>query len=230
MDGYTRYAIYYAPPEDHPLTAFGAAWLGWDPEAGRTVPHLEINGLPRPAAQMTLAPRKYGFHGTLKPPFRLAEGTTVTDLHAATHALTARLSPVRLDGMRLARIGQFVALVPCSESRELAQLAATLVESLDGYRAPLSPEDLARRRASDLSLQQEALLHSWGYPYVMDEFRFHITLSGSLPEPAADKLVAALEPHVTPLLEAPMALREVCLFGEGQDGRFHNLHRYPLAS
>ena len=33
---------------------------------------------------------------------------------------------------------------------------------------------------SGLTDRQEALLTQWGYPYVMEEFRFHITLTGAL--------------------------------------------------
>jgi hypothetical protein len=34
--------------------------------------------------------------------------------------------------------------------------------------------------AAPLSERQRALLIEWGYPYVFDEFRFHMTLSSSL--------------------------------------------------
>ena len=227
MEGYTRYALYYAPPPG-PLAEFGAAWLGWDPETGQEVAHPAVAGLPRAVEAITATPRKYGFHGTLKPPFRLAEGIGIADLHAATEALTAQLPPVRLEGLRLARLGSFVALVPQGRSEGLEALATTLVESLDGFRAPPDARELARRRASGLSARQNALLERWGYPYVMEEFRFHLTLSGALPEAEAEAVVAALGPVLAPRVPQPFRIHEVCLFGEGQDGRFHNLHRYAL--
>ena len=66
---FTRYAIYYLPPAGA-LADFGARWLGWDVRRGAAAVQLDLPGL----RDATEAPRKYGFHGTLKPPFRLAEG------------------------------------------------------------------------------------------------------------------------------------------------------------
>jgi putative phosphonate metabolism protein len=233
MDGYTRYAIYVAPPPG-PLATLGAQWLGWDAEAGRGAalpPGRAVADLPRPQRALTEAPRPYGFHGTLKPPFLLAEGRTVPGLHAAVSALAPSLHRVRLDGLRLGEIGAFVALVPDGDSAALGTLAARIVEALDGFRAPPSGEELARRRAAGLTDRQEALLARWGYPFVMEEFRFHMTLTGPLPDPDERARVAgALRPLFEPLIERPFRIDEICLFGEGQDGRFRNLHRYPLSA
>lgn len=227
MEGYSRYAIFYAPPPG-PLSRFGAQWLGWDPESGTEPVPPDIAGLPVSRTEITATPRKYGLHGTLKPPFRLVEGASVADLHAATEALTIQLPRVRLNGLRLSRLGRFVALVPDGPAERLAALAATLVETLDGFRAPPSPQDLTRRRAAGLSAKQDALLLRWGYPYVLEEFRFHITLSGALAEADAAQLVSSLAPHVEPLLMRPFQIGDICLFGEGRDGRFRILHRYAL--
>jgi len=228
MDGYTRYALYFAPPPG-PLATLGARWLGWDAEAGRGAsppPSEAWPALPRPPRDLTARPRKYGFHGTLKPPFALAEGCTVAGVHDAVAALAPRLKRVKLDGMRVSAIGSFVAIVPEGDTGGLAELAATLVTSLDGFRAPPSEEDLARRRGSGLTPRQEVLLQEWGYPYVMDEFRFHLTLTGPLPDDERDATADALAPLFEPHLERPFRIDEICLFGEGQDGRFRKLHRY----
>ncbi|PKP65441.1 MAG: phosphonate metabolism protein, partial [Alphaproteobacteria bacterium HGW-Alphaproteobacteria-8] len=75
MDQMHRFALYYAPPPG-PLADFAADWLGWDATAGREMPHPIVPGLPGPVEELTRAPRKYGLHGTLKPPFRLAQGAT----------------------------------------------------------------------------------------------------------------------------------------------------------
>lgn len=232
MDGYTRFALYYAPPPGA-LATLGAQWLGWDAEAGRGAslpPGHDWPALPRPQKALTRAPRTYGFHGTLKPPFALAEDRTVTGLHAALSALAPRLHRLRLDGLRLAEMGDFLALVPEGDSAALDALAATLVEALDGFRAAPTDEDVARRRAAGLTPQQDAMLARWGYPFVMDEFRFHITLTGPLPDDAERAAVAdALGPLFEPLIERPFRIDDICLFGEGQDGRFRNLHRYTLS-
>jgi len=228
MHGYRRYAIYYAPPTDSALAAFGAAWLGWDAETGLEVAQPQIAGLPSPVDEITQTPRKYGFHGTLKPPFRLAPGATVDQLHARIEDVTGRLAPIALDGLRLAGLGRFAALVPDGDAHALAQVAGTLVTELDDLRDPLTEAELAKRRKSGLSPNQEAMLVQWGYPYVLDEFRFHLTLSGALPGAASEAVVMALAPHLSTLVPKPWPVRDVCLFGEAEDGRFHILHRYPL--
>jgi putative phosphonate metabolism protein len=232
MDGYTRYAIYYAPPRGA-FATLGAQWLGWDPEAGRGAslpPGRDWPELPRPQRAITQAPRPYGFHGTLKPPFALAEDRTVLGLHATLAALAPRLHRVRVDGLRIDELGDFLALLPEGDTASLDALAATLVEALDAFRAPPTDDELARRRAAGLTEAQEALLVRWGYPYVMDEFRFHMTLTGPLPRDDRVQVAEALRPLFEPKIERPFRLDAICLFGEGQDGRFRNLHRYPLSA
>ena len=231
MDGFTRYAIYFAPPPGA-LASLGARWLGWDAEAGRSAslpPGRDWPPLPRARRALTDRPRPYGFHGTLKPPFALAEDGSVLGLHAALGALAPRLRRVRLDGLRVRELGDFVALAPEGGTASLDALAATLVEALDGFRAPPDAEEIARRRAPGLTERQEAMLRHWGYPYVMEEFRFHLTLTGPLAATERAETAAALRPLFEPLLERPFRIDEVCLFGEGQDGRFRNLRRYALS-
>ncbi|MBC7138286.1 MAG: DUF1045 domain-containing protein [Defluviimonas sp.] len=228
MKEFQRYAIYWAP-EPGPLAEFGAAWLGWDAARGIDRVQPPLPGLPRPLAELTEAPRRYGFHATLKPPFRLVEGTTPEGLSGAVRRLAASLAPVTLDGLALRRLGGFLALVPTGDTAALEALAATLVAELDPWRAALTPEAMMRRQSARLTDAQKDLLDRWGYPYVMEEFRFHLTLTGALPEAEARALEALLAPVVAPLLPRPLAIRDICLFGEAGDGRFHLLHRYELS-
>ncbi|MFV0359133.1 DUF1045 domain-containing protein [Tropicimonas sp.] len=228
MDGFTRYALYFAPPPG-PLADFGAAWLGWDPRAGRRVAHIPMSGLPLPVSEITAAPRKYGFHATLKPPFRLAAQFDVGELHNAAEALASSLAPVLLDGLRVTGIGEFLALTPVGDQTRLALLTARVVEALDIFRAPPDEAELRRRRDAGLSARQEELLKAWGYPHVMEEFRFHLTLTGRLPPQTRDTVKARLDEMLEPLLPRPFRMREMSLFGEGQDGRFHLLNSYILS-
>ena len=227
MSRFQRYAVYVMP--DGPLARFGAAWLGWDALSGRPVDHPVVAGLPRPLAEITATPRKYGLHATIKPPFRLAEGTTLAALMADLAGLCDRQGPVTLDGLRLTRLGSFLALTPAGDTTALHALAARAVTDLDRHRAPLTAADLARRRAgAALTPAQEENLTRWGYPYVLDQFRFHITLTGSLPKPEATAVEAALAPHLAPLLQGPCTIDSLCLLGEDGAGLFHLIHRYPL--
>lgn len=224
-----RHAVYWVP-EPGPLAAFGAAWLGWDLEAGRAVEPPDVPGLPRPLADLTAAPRRYGFHATLKPPFRLAPGRSEAELSAAVGGLATRLAPARADALRLAQVGHFLALVPDGDGRALGALAAEAVAALDAFRAPAPPEEVARRRAAGLSPIEEANLVRWGYPYVMDAFRFHVTLTGRLEPGEAGPVLALLGARLEgeALLPRPFALGALAHVGEGQDGRFRLLARHPL--
>ena len=224
---YRRFAVYAMP--EGALLAAGAAWLGWDSASGQVPDRPEVPGLPDAAATLTATPRKYGFHGTVKPPFRLAPGVDAQALARAVEALCARLPAVTVDRLEVRRLGGFVAMVPAAPCAALADLAARVVADLDLFRAPLTEAELARRRKSGLSPRQEALLAQWGYPYVMEEFRFHMTLTGNLGAEAAEAARGVLAAHFAPLLARAFVLDSLCLMGEDAAGRFHLIHRYPLA-
>lgn len=226
MDGYTRYAIFYAPPSGSALHHFGARWLGWDAEAGQVV--VPPSGLDFDISAATATPRRYGFHGTLKPPFALAKGCDAPALADALAALAGRLAPVTCAPLRVQRLGGFLALRPAEASPALSSLAGACVQELDALRAPSSAEDLARRRAAGLSLRQEAYLTRWGYPYVLEEFRFHLTLTGALDAETLPRATEAAQTLAAPFLSDPFTIRELCLFGEDATRRFHLLSRFPL--
>ena len=223
-----RHAVYWTPTPG-PLSDRLAAWLGWDPARGVAVAHPEVPDLPRPAAEITKRPRRYGPHATLRPPMRLAPGRTAEELEAAVAALAGRLAPAVADGLRLGRMDGFVALRPEGDAGDLDALAAEVVRALDPFRAEPDAEELARRRAAGLDARQEALLLRWGYPYVMEAFRFHVTLSGPLGEAEAAAVEVALGPALEPLLPRPFALDALTLMGEGADGFFREIGRFALA-
>lgn len=222
-----RYAIYYAP-NSGPFADFTAGWLGWDLARGIVPPRALVQGLPADAALLTEPARKYGFHGTLKAPFRMHEGRTEGDLHAACFALAQALGRVRLDGLMLQEIGGFLALIPKGETSALIQLASEVVVSLDSFRAPLSEAEISKRRPEALTSRQRDLLGRYGYPYVLEEFQFHLTLTGALSAGDLAATKTALTPHLAPLLPQPFILNDLCLCGEGDDGLFRILHRYAL--
>lgn len=227
MSAFRRYAIYYLPSAEA-FAPFATAWLGWDAVDGQRVVHPNVSGLPAPVATLADRPRRYGLHATLKPPFRLAEGTDVEALLAAARAFAAETAAARADGLRLARLGRFLALVPVGDPGEIAALAGSIVRAFDPFRAPASAVELARRRASGLTPAQDALLLEWGYPYVFDEFRFHITLTGPLREADARAVEAALQPQFSGLLPTPFEIGDIALAGEDEEGFFHLIHRYGL--
>lgn len=223
---FTRYAIYFAPPAKAEWSQFAAQWLGWDMERGCRLTQPEISGLDLEA--ITEVPRKYGLHATLKPPMRLAPGTCLDALQEACTALAAHQPPVTLDGLHLARLGRFLALRVTGDETALGHLAAACVQDLDAFRAPAPMAELEKRRGAGLTPAQEQNLLAWGYPYVLDQFRFHITLSGRLPKADLPAVETALETHLVPLLPRPFEIRDLALVGEDAAGRFHMIHRYAL--
>ncbi|GGC07312.1 phosphonate metabolism protein [Marivita lacus] len=220
---YARFAIYYLPPEGA-LADFGAGWLGWDCVAGRDSIPPHVPGLD----DVTMTPRKYGFHGTLKPPFRLAEGSDAEGLRQAVAQMAQVCPAAQSDALTLTALGRFLALTPVGDTSGIARVAATCVEALDVFRAPPDEAELERRRKARLSDRQEALLQRWGYPYVMEEFRFHMTLTGPLSVEEIDHWSDIARAHLPPL-PSPFVMDEVALVGERQDGRFELIQRYALA-
>ncbi len=220
---YTRFGIYYLPPASGALAEFGARWLGWDINEGCAVTQPEIPHI----AEITRTPRKYGFHGTLKPPFSLAPGRDIIQLQEAVAALALTMPHLALDGLELSRLGRFLALVPQGDTAALAEMAARIQRDLDMFRAPLTEAEIDRR-SGGLTARQKANLLTWGYPYVMEDFRFHLTLTDRLTKPQRADAEAALT-TLLPDLCRPVTLAEIALVGERADGMFKTLHRYPFS-
>lgn len=219
---FTRYGVYYTA--EGGFAEAGAAWLGWHIADGTAVAHPEVEGPHLP--ELTETPRKYGFHGTIKPPFALADGTTEADLRGAFATLCDTVKPVICDGLQVARLGRFLALTPRGDTADLAALAAKAVRDLDRFRAAPSEAELAKRRQSNLTPAQEENLALYGYPYVMDQFRFHMTLTGRTRE--LDTVQQAAERYFAPVLPDPFRVDALTLVGEGDGGRFIEIDRRPL--
>jgi putative phosphonate metabolism protein len=191
--GMERYALYFMPPSHSDLGAFGTSVIGRDAETGADVAFAdalrdEFDDWP----VMTAEPRRYGFHATLKAPFRLSDGMTEQQLCDAVRDFAAKHPPVRLPPLIVAPISRFVALVPTAPDSDLSAFAASVVQNFDSFRAPLTPAERARRLRAPLTERQIALLDAWGYPYVLDAFRFHMTLTGPLPDQDQDRAVRVL--------------------------------------
>ena len=226
-----RYALYFAPLDDRPLWDFGSATIGWDAETATEHPARP----PAPAlapgwTEATAEPRRYGFHATLKAPFALAEGTSAEALLAAAEAFAARPRPVPQLRLKVRILAGFVALVPEGPSSDLAALAAACVREFDRFRAPLTPAERARRAPERLSQRQVESLDRWGYPFVFEEFRFHMTLTGRLPSDAAEVARAALEAtHRQACGGGLTAVSTLAVFVQpSPDERFRILAAWPL--
>ncbi len=177
-----RYAIYFVPYVNAGLWEFGCRAIGYDSLHGRDVPFHDHAFYARPdVAGLTADPRRYGFHGTLKAPFALADGRSIAELEDAAAAFAAKQARFACEKLQPAAIGDFLALVPAEANAKLQDLAASCTREFEQFRAPLPAPDRERRLKQALSPRQIANLDQWGYPYVFEEFRFHMTLTGRLP-------------------------------------------------
>jgi len=176
-----RYAIYCAPAPGTAWWDAGSTWLGRDAASGAALRQPSIAGMSSAElAACTAEPRRYGWHATLKPPFALAEGLTLADLRRALHELCAQLAPVQLPPLQVQQLDHFLALLPPVRVAALDDLAAACVKRLQRLARPLDAGELARRRQAGLNDAQERMLQAWGYPWVLEFFRFHFSLTGPL--------------------------------------------------
>ena len=171
-----RYAIYFAPGQREHLWHLGSEWLGRDAWSGEGFPPLEVEGVsPERFVRLTASARRYGFHATLKPPMKLQPGVRYDDLLEFANEWAVLQRP-ELIALAVDQLNGFIALRPADElsARYVDELAAQCVMDFDRFRKAPSAGELARRRAAGLSSRQEELLGQWGYPYVLDQYRFHL--------------------------------------------------------
>ena len=215
-----RYAVYFCPAPASPWWTFGAHWLGRDELCGNDLPQPVFAQLSQNELwSITSAPRRYGFHATVKAPFHLSANHTIDDLRVRLTSLASTLKPVALGPLQAVLLGDFVALTPLTPPPELGTLAATCVTQLDDLRAPLTPADLARRQSVPLDAREQALLLQYGYPHVLERYQLHFSLSGPVaPETAQRVLQAVVEPVAQLNLMAPLVLDRLCLFVEPAPG------------
>ncbi len=207
-----RYAIYFLPDPETDLGRFGRAWLGWDVWTGEAV---EPCGLPAFTAAehgaLVSGVRRYGFHATLKAPFRLSSRCSLDCLLATADRFAAAACPVRTVALTFSSIGRFLAVVPARPASALNALAAACVTAFDDLREPLRPEDRARRRPDALTARQRVYLERWGYPYVLEDFRFHLTLTDPLTPGQMETVRAVLRARLAPCLDAPVDIETIAL-------------------
>jgi putative phosphonate metabolism protein len=227
-----RFAVYYAPPSGSPLWRFGCAILGRDAGSGEATARAQVAGFAADRlAAITADAAFYGFHATLKPPFALTASETAEGLQETARAFAAQRQPFLAPALELGCLGGFVALMLDRPSPRLQALADDCVRAFDAFRAPSPAAEIAQRRQAGLSPPQDAHLIRWGYPYVFDCWRFHMTLSCRLDDRERIRLLQALRPLALPAVAQPVTIDAICLFH--QDRRtlpFRLLARFPFGS
>lgn len=176
-----RIAVYAAPAPDSDWWERGSEWLGRCASRRCGLPMPPITRVdPVVQAAVTADPRRYGWHATLKAPFRLSAQSDLWALREAVAAICRDHRAIELGGLQVARLGSFLALRPENAPVALGDLADDCVRRLQPFVAPLGDAELARRRRAALTPEEDALMLAWGYPWVFDKFRFHCSLTGSL--------------------------------------------------
>jgi putative phosphonate metabolism protein len=230
MTGSPRYAIYYAPPRGSTLDRFGAELLGYDAWTGEELPFpLGVTEAVPDWREVTSDPRKYGFHATLKAPFALAPGKTESELVAACATFAGEPRAIPSFRPVVDSISGFIAVIPAERSAPLEQLAADCVTAFDPFRASLTMRDRARRNPEKLTEQQRDHLDRWGYPYVMEEFRFHMTLTGRLDATRRWGVLSMLRERFAAAGIDSLAVDRIALFRQdAADARFRIIGDWPL--
>lgn len=232
MTGFPRYAIYFAAGADNALSHFGAELLGYDPYSGDELsfPQDALHIAPD-WRDVTADPRQYGFHGTLKAPMALAAGKTESELVAACATFAGKARPIPVIRPVVDTISGFIAVIPAEPVDTLQQLAADCVREFDAFRPPLTADDRARRKPDKLSERQRDYLDRWGYPYVMEEFRFHMTLTGRLEAERRGPILEILRTRFARLKLETLAIDRIALFKQHEaKARFRIIGEWKLAS
>jgi len=230
MAGFPRYAIYYVSAPGSDLDRFGAQLLGYDGFSGADLAFPEgVTQMAPDWRDLTRDPRKYGFHATLKAPLSLARGKTETELLAACEAFAGTPRPIPVIRAVVSSISGFIAVVPAEPSAELERLAADCVSHFDSFRAPLAAEDRERRNPSKLMQRQREHLDRWGYPYVMEDFRFHMTLTGRLAAEQRESVLTMLRNRFSAIDLNALAIDRIAVFRQDDaDSRFRIVKHWKL--
>ncbi len=231
----TRLALYITPAEDSALWRFGCSILGYDARKGEEIPQLVPAGVTAARfRELTQDPRRYGFHATMKPPFRLAAGCTEEALEEAVERFCQGRAGFVLPRLRVEAVGAngdgdaFIALVEPEPTPELLALERSVVTTFEPFRAPLTGEEIARRRPERLSPRQRDNLARYGYPGVLDEFRFHLTLTGRVPAAELPDILEGLRKLHREMAEGPLAVADLAIFRQEGPSPFRLVRRFPL--
>jgi putative phosphonate metabolism protein len=226
----SRYALYFSPGEDTSLAQLGGNWLGRDTTTDKSaLPQLPEEIISSEWFRVTESARRYGFHATLKPPFKLAEGTSVNDLRLALRSFATRKVSFLAPHLIVGRVGHFLALILSESSRALCDLADDCVRDFDHFRAPATDAEMNRRTQDSMTARELENLLRWGYPYVFDTWKFHMTLTCSL----ESDLLAVFHRHLQERFREgcnhPLRIDSICLYEEPAAGMpFRLLERFAF--
>ena len=230
-----RYAVYLCPDPRGPAGRAAAEWLGRCAERDASLPQPFVPGLSAALlASLTEEPRRYGFHATLKAPFRLTDGVSRKALAHEIRAIAAEHAAFEVAPLAPRLVRGFLALVPDGDDGAASALATQCVLQLDRFRAPATSDEIRARLREGLTPRQHGLLVRWGHAHVMDEFRLQYPLTGQVSifgEEVAERLAATAAEHFAPVMHELRRIDRIALFEQTVPGAaFRIVEMAPLAA
>jgi hypothetical protein len=215
-----RYAIYFVPQAQSGLYRYGSSILGYDCYTGKAVdfPDESESGAVN-WNELSTEPRRYGFHATLKAPFHLLPSRGEDQLVKAVQNFARLGHAVHTFEPTVRLLNGFFAVMPRKAVPPIDAMAASCTTIFDAYRAPITPQQRARLVALKLSESQMRNLDRWGYPYVLAEFQFHMTLTGKVPAGRRKAILAVLQKGLRRIgMAGPIAVDRLALLKQDSPG------------
>lgn len=227
-NNYERYAVYYVPHHESDLAVFGKSWFGYDLSEGET--DRNLHGLDLELVRrVTAKPARYGMHATLKAPFYLAEGYSLEQLLDKADRFSKKRKKFTLGKLKIGWHGNTMVLIENQKNHQINQFASQCVLKFEDFRAPLTMKERTRRLEQNLNLHQRLMLEELGYPYVLSEFQFHVTLTDNMTEAEKEKIVPALEMTLDGILEKPCEIDGIAIVGDpGNNQPFQMIEYFEL--
>ncbi len=228
-NSYERYAIYYVPHYETELAEFGKSWFGYDLSEGET--DRALHGLDMEfARQVTQKPARYGIHATLKAPFYLEENSSLEQLLEKTDRFAKKRQRFTLGKLKIGWHGNTMVLVESEKNLQVNQFASQCVLKFEDFRAPLTMKERTRRLEQNLNMHQRLMLEELGYPFVLSEFQFHITLTKNMTEEEKRTVVPALQPELDKILQTPCEIDGIAVVGDpGNNQPFQMIEYFELS-
>jgi alpha-D-ribose 1-methylphosphonate 5-triphosphate synthase subunit PhnG len=218
-----RYAVYYVPDQDSDLYRLGSSLLGYSLREGKELPMAALPGAGAPGEYSKKA-SVYGFHSTVIAPFRTQRGKE--GIASAIALALSKHAPFRLAPLRLRLLNGFPALCAEGPMDGFQALEKSLLEALYPLFLPPDPESLGRR--GELNPKQLGYFWKWGYPFVLDEHRFHMTLGDPN---SSDGYIGALKNYFPASSTDALVFGKVTLCAQESPGsRFISLGDFPLGA
>lgn len=208
-----RYIISFAPKSTSMFWKLGALWFGYDASRNAYTKNTLVPGMPKEHhdAAVTTA-RRSGFNIILTGPFQLTAGMPEELLKTTISLYCQSLSTLQTGPLSIIETAHKLSISAQEISPQVQKLADDIVLEFNAFRLPANPlpEDSPIRAA--LTPGQLKNLIEWGQPYIFEELKFQIPLTGRLPEKMSGPLKSFLEGRFIECLKTGFEIDNLSLF------------------